>query len=403
MDCKIFGSKVLKGNLLVYIKSCNTCVLKVLSFILFFFLPVMSFAGSVTSSDDTKLSLYGSIKQYFVWGNGNYAEGYPANTAIRKSDLTTFNSYMGSTKLGLDIESDKISANIESDFEGDKNTLILLKAYFAYKLSDNLKLLIGQDEPLGELNTFSDNYYAMPGFDKTRPEGVSQIRLEGNFDLGSISLTPAIAIENVYPYMFRDEEQEEKNISVKMPGIGAKLALEFPFLQQKARIYGFFETQKVYFQNSESHWPYIYGIGVQLPIKMVTLQSEFLYGKGSTHYVGLIEAINKLGMETEVPRGYTDNLNARRLRAYNIEANIALNDAWGIYGGFDKVNFMNELHNANIQSADGKFIGISFNLTKSTTLKLEYDNFKTQFYCPKHDELKNATANQVFLSAQYNF
>lgn len=403
MDCKIFGSKTTKGGIVVYIKNCNGFVVRFLSLMLFCLLPIASFAGSVTSVDDKKISLYGSIKQYFVWGNGNYQEGYPANTAIRKSNLTTFNSYIGSTTLGLDIESDKILANIESDFEGDKNTLILLKAYFAYKLSDTLSLLIGQDMPLGELNTFSDNYYAMPGFDKTRPEGVSQIRLEGSFDLGSVSLTPAIAIENIYPYMFRDEEQEEKNISVKMPGVGAKLALEFPFFQQKAKTYAFFETQQVYFNNKDSHWPYIYGIGLQLPIKMITLQSEFLYGKGSTHYVGLIEAVNKLGIETEVPRGYTDNGQVRRLRAYNIEASIALSDNWGIYGGYDKVNFMNALHNANIQSADGKFVGLSYNLTKSTTLKLEYDNFKTYFYCPLHDELKSATANQVLLSAQYNF
>jgi hypothetical protein len=404
MDCKIFGSKTAKGDILVYIKNCNGFVVKLFCVMLFCLFPIASFAGNVTSFDDTKILLYGSIKQYFVWGNGNYStEGYPANTAIKKSNLTTFNSYTGSTTLGLDMESDKISANIESDFEGDKNTLILLKAYFAYKLSDTLNLLIGQDMPLGELNTFSDNYYAMPGFDKTRPEGVSQVRLEGNFDLGSVSLVPALAIENIYSYMFRDEEQEEKNISVKMPGVGAKLTLEFPFLQQKAKTYAFFETQKVYFNNEDSHWPYIYGIGLQLPIKMVTLQSEFLYGKGSTQYVGLIEAVNKLGSKTEVPRGYTDNGQARKLRAYNIEASVALNDNWGIYGGFDKVNFINALHNANIQSADGKFVGISYNLTKSTTLRLEYDNFKTYFYCPLHGELKDASANQVFLSATYDF
>lgn len=403
MECKIFGSKTAKGGMLVYIKNCGGLLIKVLSVMLFCLLPIATFAGSVNSSDDTKISLYGSIKQYFVWGNGNYQEGYPANTAIRKSDLTTFNSYNGSTLLGFDMQSDKISANIESDFEGDNNSLILLKAYFAYKLSDSLNLLIGQNFPLGELNTFSDNYYAMPGFDKTRPEGVSQVRLEGSFDLGSVNLSPAFAIENIYPYMFRDEEQEEKNISVKIPGFGTKLTLEFPFLQQKAKTYAFFETQQVYFNDEDSHWPYIYGVGFQLPIKMITLQSEFLYGKGTTHYVGLIEAVNKLGIETEVPRGYTDYGRARKLRAYNIEASIALNDNWGIYGGYDKVNFMNALRNANIQSADGKFVGISYNLTKSTILKLEYDNFKTYFYCPLHDELKDATANQLFLSAQYSF
>lgn len=389
----------------MYIKNGNGFIIKLLSLMLFLTIPLSGFAdvSDVVSSNDVKLSLYGSIKQYFVWSNGNNADNYPANTAIKKSNFTTFNSYAGTATLGLNITSDKILASIESDFEGNNNTLILLKAYFAYKATDNLKLLIGQDNPIGELNTFSDNYYAMPGFDKTRPEGVSQMRFEGNFDLGTINLISAFALENIYPYMFRDEEQEEKNISTKYPGVGVKLSTEFGFLDQKARAYTFFETQKIYFNNNESHWPFIYGIGINLPIKMLTLQSEFLYGKGSTHYVGLIEAINKLGIELEVPHGYTDNGNARKFRAYNIEANIALNDAWNIYGGFDKVNFMNNLPNSNIQSADGKFIGISYNLTKSTNLKLEYDIFKTYFYCPQHGELKNATANQIFLSAQYNF
>lgn len=402
MDCKIFGSKTTKGGVVVYIKKCNGFVVRLLSLMLFCLLPIASFAGSVTSVDDKKISLYGSIKQYFVWGNGNYQEDYPANTAIKNSNLTTFNSYTGSTTLGLDIESDKISANIEGSFEGDENTLILLQAYFAYKLSDSLSLLVGQDMPLSELNTFSDNNGAMPGFNQPRPEGVSQVRLEGSFDLGSVSLTPAIAMENIYPYMFSDDEQEERNISVKMPGVGAKLDLEFPFFQQNARTYAFFETQKVYFNNKDSHWPYIYGIGLQLPIKMVALQSEFLYGKGSTHYAGLETAVDKSGIGTEVPRGYADNGQARRLRAYNIEASIALNDNWGIYGGYDKVNFMNALGEADIQSADGKFVGISYNLTKSTTLKLEYDRFKTHYYS-SNDKLENARANQVLLSAQYDF
>ncbi len=81
-----------------------------------------------------------------------------------------------------------------------------------------------------------------------------------------------------------------------------------------------------------------------------------------------------------------------------------MSDKWGIYTGFDKLNFMVNLNSANqsIQSADGKFLGISYNLTKSTTLKLEYDIFKTDYY-NLNQNLTNASARQLFLSAKYDF
>ncbi|SDC99917.1 hypothetical protein SAMN05660835_01727 [Desulfurella multipotens] len=88
---------------------------------------------------NSNVNLYGSIKQYFVWGNNNFTlppPTYPANTAYNGlkngNQLTVFQTYTGTTKLGLDVKSDKIQANIESDFESDNNTLWLLKAYFKY-------------------------------------------------------------------------------------------------------------------------------------------------------------------------------------------------------------------------------------------------------------------------------
>jgi hypothetical protein len=95
---------------------------------------------------------------------------------------------------------------------------------------------------------------------------------------------------------------------------------------------------------------------------------------------------------------------ARKFRAYNIEASFTLSDKWGIYGGFDKLNFMSDLNNSNqsIQSADGRFLGISYNLTKSTTLRLEYDIFKTYYY-NQAQNITSAKARQLFLSAQYDF
>ncbi|MGB9744732.1 MAG: hypothetical protein ACPLW6_05600 [Desulfurella sp.] len=105
-----------------------------------------------------------------------------------------------------------------------------------------------------------------------------------------------------------------------------------------------------------------------------------------------------------MPSCYSSANTARRFRAYNIEANYATNDYWGLYGGFDKLNFMNDLNSSNqsIQSADGKFLGISYNLTKSTTLRLEYDLFSTQYY-NQSKHITTSRARQLFLSAQYDF
>ncbi|MGC9103022.1 MAG: hypothetical protein ACP5IH_07985 [Desulfurella sp.] len=376
-----------------------------------FFLTILSqnaLASQVTSNAD--INLYGSIKQYFVWGNNNFTlppPTYPANTAYNGlkngNQFTVFQTYTGTTKLGLDVKSDKIQANIESDFESDNNTLWLLKAYFKYQINNNLSLLVGNANMVGELNTYSDNYYAMPGFNQTWPFGMDQIRLDGKFEIDKLILKPTVALEQLNRFFLTDDEIKSKNISTKMPGFGAKLDIEFPFLTSKARFYSFLETQQIYIKSKDSHWPYVYGSGVSLPIKNLTLQSEFVYGKGATNYVGLIES-GDTQSETEVPSCYSSANTARRFRAYNIEANYATNDYWGLYGGFDKLNFMNDLNSSNqsIQSADGKFLGISYNLTKSTTLRLEYDLFSTQYY-NQSKHITTSRARQLFLSAQYDF
>jgi hypothetical protein len=376
-----------------------------------FFLTILSqnaLASQVTSTTD--INLYGSIKQYFVWGNNNYTPPpptYPANTAYNGlkngNQFTTFQTYTGTTKLGADIKSDRIKANIEGDFESNNNTFWLLKAYFSYAINDNLSFLIGEANPIGELNTFSDNYYAMPGFNQTWPFGTDQISLKGRFETNKFSIKPTIGLENLNRFFLTDDEINKKNITTKIPGIGAKMDVEFPFEGSKARLYAFLETTAIYINSKDSHWPYVYSIGTSLPIKNLTLQSEFVYGKGATNYIGLIESGDNQS-ETEVPNCYSMHNTARKFRAYNIEASFTLSDKWGIYGGFDKLNFMSDLNNSNqsIQSADGRFLGISYNLTKSTTLRLEYDIFKTYYY-NQAQNITSAKARQLFLSAQYDF
>ncbi|MGE4547166.1 MAG: hypothetical protein AB7E28_05270 [Desulfurella sp.] len=376
-----------------------------------FFLTILSQSALATQLSSTAdIDLFGSIKQYFLWGNNNYVPPpptYPANTAYNGlkngNQFTNFQTYTGTTKLGASIKKDKIKAAIEGDFESDNNTFWLLKAYFSYAINDNLSFLIGQALPIGELNTLSDNYYAMPGFNQAWPFGTDQIRLEGRFETHKLVIKPTIALENLNRFFLTDDELKSKNITPTIPGIGTKMDVEFPFEGSKARLYAFLETQQIYINSKDSHWPYVYGIGTSLPVKNLTLQSEFVYGKGATNYVGLIESGDNQS-ETEVPSCYSTNSTARKFRAYNIEANFAISDSWGIYAGFDKLNFMSDLNSSNhsIQSADGRFLGISCNLTKSTTLKLEYDIFKTNYY-NQSQNITTAKARQLFLSAEYDF
>jgi opacity protein-like surface antigen len=377
-------------------------------FVLMMVLVKNSYCDELSSTPD--IDLFGSIKQYFVWGNNNYTPPpptYPANTAYNGlkngNQFTNFQTYTGTTKLGASIKEDRIRADIEGDFESDNNTFWLLKAYFSYAINDNLSFLIGEANPIGELNTFSDNYYAMPGFNQTWPFGTDQLRLEGSFETHKLIIKPTIALENLNRFFLTDDELKSKNITTKIPGIGTKVDVEFPFEGSKARLYGFLETQQIYINYKDSHWPYVYGLGMSLPVKNLTLQSEFVYGHGATNYVGLIESGDSQS-ETEVPNCYSAHNTARKFRAYNIEANFAIIDNWGIYGGFDKLNFMSDLNSSNqsIQSADGRFLGISYNLTKSTTLRLEYDIFKTNYY-NQAQNITTAKARQLFLSAEYDF
>ncbi len=274
-------------------------------FVLFIVDTQVAFGRQVLSK--AELNLYGSIKQYFVWGNNNYTlppPTYPANTAYNGLkdgyQFTNFQTYTGTTKLGANIKTNKIQANIEGDFEADNNTFWLLKAYFEYNISNNLVLLIGQSNSIGELNTFSDNYYAMPGFNQTWPFGTNQVTLKGSFGKDSIFFKPTIGLEDLNRFFLTDDEIKTKNITTKIPGIGTKMDVEFPFYGSKARVYTFLETQQVYVNAQKSlHWPYVFGIGTNLPIKSLTVESEFVYGKGATNYVGLIESSDSQS-ETEV-------------------------------------------------------------------------------------------------------
>jgi hypothetical protein len=135
-----------------------------------------AFAGTVQTSTDNDISLYGEITYYSSW-SGEKTDFLNANTAYNSdSNKTKYESYIGTTLLGIDINNKQacIDGKIEGDFDADGNTFELTYAYVQHNLNNGLFVLVGKTDQIGEANTFSNNYNATAGFNGT--DQVTQVR-----------------------------------------------------------------------------------------------------------------------------------------------------------------------------------------------------------------------------------
>jgi hypothetical protein len=365
-----------------------------------------AFAGTVQTSTDNDISLYGEITYYSSW-SGEKTDFLNANTAYNSdSNKTKYESYIGTTLLGIDINNKQagIDGKIEGDFDADGNTFELTYAYVQHNLNNGLFVLVGKTDQIGEANTFSNNYNATAGFNGT--DQVTQVRAGGSFDLGSVTLTPEIALEDIRDVLAGGDNDSEIN-RVAFPGIGAKLSAEFKTgFGEPARVYAFYEFQNLKIKNGNdevSKTPYVFGAGFNIPVSIVQIQAEYLYGKGTTNYAGVAPT-----GDLKIPGGYyTDgnDLKARKFYAYNIEASISPIDILNVYSGYDYVRFKNHIDNVGdniIKDSQTVFAGINLATTKYTTLSLEWDHYKTKYY-PTANNSETASANQVFLMYDYAF
>jgi len=365
-----------------------------------------AFAGTVQTATDNSISLYGEIKYYTGWTKRC---DFMGNTAYKSDDdKVKFDSYIGATTLGIDIENknENLEGKIEGDFSNDSNVFGLTYAYVQHNLNNGPFVLLGKTDQIGEENTFSNNDSAPAGFNGT--DQVMQIRAGGSFDMGSVTITPEIAFEDIKDVLIDSGEANNINRTA-FPGIGLKLSGEFKTgFGEPARIYAFYEFQHLYLSKNknkgeESKTPYVYGAGFDLPVNIAEIQAEYIYGKGSTNYAGAVPA-----GDLKIPGGYYtkgNSLKARKFYAYNVEANVSPIDILNIYGGYDYVRFENHIKEAGDNAAKNTqavFAGINLSTTKVTTLSLEWDHFKTKYY-PKASNSETASANQVFLMYDYAF
>ncbi len=374
-----------------------------------------TFAKTVQTSTDNSVSLYGEIKYYVGWtkqtdfmGNTAYKSNSTALAEKDSQNKTKYDSYIGSTTIGIDIENKAVNleGKIEGDFSNDGDVFGLTYAYVQHNLDNGLFVLIGKTDQIGEENTLSNNDNAVAGFNGT--DQVVQVRLGGSFDLGSITFTPEIALEDIKDILIGKDETNYVNRTA-FPGIGAKISIDFETgFGDPAKVYGFCEFQNLKIVNNstneeKSKTPYVYGVGFDLPIDIAEIQAEYLHGKGTTNYAG-IEATGDL----QVPGGYynEDNeLKARKFDAYNIEVSISPTDIFNIYSGYDYVRFkkhIREIGDNAVKNTQTVFGGINLTTTKYSTLSLEWDHFKTEYY-PSVGDSETDSANQLFLLYDYAF
>lgn len=357
---------------------------------------ILSFIPFAFPQGELKLNFYGTIKTYWVIGKGNYSSPYPSNTASPLDKSTSFYSYPGTTTIGFSLQKGETTTDVEIDFEGDGYSPLLLKACLTQPLKDNLQIVIGRADPVGELNSFSDNYVKMPGFNPAQAWGVDQIRFEITKNKSGCQINQAFAIGNLMEFFYGDDEPVE--IRAKNPALSYKLSIEFA---SSLRLYTFYESQRVNLSdgnNFEEATPRVFGAGFQMPLKSLQIQGEIVKGKGTTFYAGLVGTDSDI----KIPSAFKDIHTPRCFKVWNLEMGSPLNKKSEIYAGFARTIFSGAIGESEIEKGEGYFLGIAYQLSNSTILKLEYDSFRTGFIYST-GSLNWAKAHQWFLSTEYSF
>jgi hypothetical protein len=159
------------------------------------------------------------------------------------------------------------------------------------------------------------------------------------------------------------------------------------------------------------------GGGLSLPIYFVTLKGDVAYSKGFTNMNYIYGDTN--GMFPETPPSYwvdnTGTLQQTHATQWDVEAQVDFSKfaqvPLTLSGGYSQVVFSNLPFqdnqtwnyfnsNAPVRKASTMFANVAYNLTKSTTLGVEYDRNKTYYTVNPNDSFNS---NAVYLVGMYNF
>jgi len=414
-------------------------------------------AGTITTKGDTNISIGGFIAEYMGFANNqsglfSNAASNPGmyNSSNTHEAQTNFSSTANVTRLvlNLDNKAEGITGQLSGDFRGSTNSgddgFRLRQAWFMKSFCQEgcnytPWLLVGQTNTLNSTDSYS--LLNLPiggvaGSAATNPTWVPQVAFGVKFDLGNIKLNPQIAVMDLQklannsndsnynpdnPYGFYNS-YGVNGIRTNMPGFGVKVPVEFNTgLGAPASFYADaqMQTMKVSYGNTldESKTSWMVGGGLSLPIYFATIKGDVAYSKGFTNMSYIYG--NTSGMFTQTPPSYwvdsTGTLQQTHATQWDVEAQVDFNKLAQVpltlSGGYSQVVFSNLPFqdnqtwndfnaNAPVRKASTIFANVAYNLTKSTTLGIEYDRNKTYYTVNPNDSYKS---NAVYLVGMYSF
>jgi len=393
-------------------------------------------AGTVTTKGDTNISIGGFTRMYFDWTNNQGFLGNVANAEFTKQGTrstpaqTSFGSTANFTRLSLALENkaEGVKGLIEGDFWGggakistDGNGNFRLRhAYFVKEFCQEgcnytPWLLIGQTSNSGFYVSYTLNGPGnIAGSSSGSTNRIPQVGFGVKFDLGSVKLNPQIAAEDLLTGFISQSGFDSYRST--MPGLGVRLPIEFNTgLGSPAKFYADVQWQNLKLTkqasniDSSNQNSYEFGGGIELPVYFVNLKADAHYSKGFTKY-------DKLSGNVMPPSYYLDGTSIEKVSATAWDAMLKIDFnklsssvPFVLAGGYSQVVFgnlgslSNSTTNAYARKASTIFANVSYNLTKSAILGLEYDRNKTYYIGSNNDPDNARYSNQVFFVGTYKF
>jgi hypothetical protein len=311
-------------------------------------------AGTVAVKGDTAVNMYGFIR-FEVGYASDMASSIYNNVPVKTdSDDESYQSNAQITRIGFNFNNAdaNVGGKIEGDFWGGK--FRIRHAYIKHTF-DNFYLQAGRywGIELDAIRTFSPAWVSPAGFNGA--SRAPQVQLGGSFDLGGATLKTKLAFEDV--------DYTGNVIKKTFPVTAAYVATDLNTgFGKPAEVYalGMFAPVKISTGTGTTNKTgYAYAIGVTVPVSMVTVQGEYLYGKG----------MNGLAGASITPASYIGD-DAQKFYAWNAEAKISPVSCLSFAAGYDYLKFKGE-EGYKMYTVFGN---VQYKTTKHTTLKLEWQH-----------------------------
>ena len=356
-------------------------------------------AGNVTVKGDTQVQLYGFIKATFAWdkqmtGDPDHSNmpNYKGKTQLSKDtyDKINYDGYSGITRLGLKFKNAdaNLVGGIEAGFHESGDTLRLRRAYIQHNL-DNFYVLIGKEWILEDMFTSITAGFDSPaGFNEAIAR-VPEVKVGTNLDLGSANLDLALAFESGSKSAVTDGDfdggdgkyaLEVTRVIMPYPAARAVLNFETGFgAPATAYVWGSLIPVKVSdkndgaYKSDDSETSYAVGVGLKVPVSMVTVGLNYQYSKGATGYAGV---------DDYTPASYyyvNGDVEETKMNAF--EANVVVSPMPCVSVGaeYDFVEFKNdEAFDDNKPKVHTYLANVKIKTTKYTTLTLEWRHVKAK-------------------------